>query len=70
MTVQGVERYKTKLLLHDNDWDIEFHEAKARIEKIWDKGVPDIQHIGSTSIKQICAKPILDIAVVFEAFDK
>jgi GrpB-like predicted nucleotidyltransferase (UPF0157 family) len=65
--MQGVERYKVRLLPHDNNWKVEFLEAKAQIENIWTENVLDIQHFGSTSIVGIYAKPILDVAVVLKS---
>ncbi len=66
--MQGVERYKVRLLPHDDMWEAEFLEVKAQIQKIWGDNVIDVQHFGSTSIRGICAKPILDIAVVLKSF--
>lgn len=48
---------------HDPSWHNEFLRVKERIHLIWRDNVLDIQHVGSTSISGICAKPILDIAV-------
>lgn len=66
--MQGVERYKVMLLLHDEMWEEEFLSVKEQIQKIWNSNVLDIQHIGSTSIRGIYAKPILDVAIVLESF--
>ena len=67
--MQGVERYKVRLLPHDERWHEEFLVAKARILRMWKENVVDIQHFGSTSIHGIWAKPILDVAVVVKSFD-
>lgn len=48
---------------HDPSWHDEFLRVKELIHRIWEDNVLDIQHVGSTSISGICAKPILDIAV-------
>lgn len=62
--MQGVERYKVRLLAHDEQWGIEFLKAKAFIEQTWFPNILEVHHIGSTAIRGIHAKPILDIAVV------
>ena len=61
----GLERGKTELLPHDNEWKT---EAERVIRILW-KVIPearDIQHVGSTAIKSISAKPIVDIAVALD----
>jgi len=65
--MQGVERHKVRLLPHDASWNDEFQNVKAQIRRIWPDNVLDIQHIGSTAIRGICAKPILDIAIVVQS---
>ena len=67
--MQGVERYKVRLVPHDERWHDEFLTVRARIQALWNEAVVDIQHFGSTSIHGIWAKPILDIAVVVKSFD-
>ena len=66
--MQGVVRYKVRLLPHDDMWETEFSIVKEQIQELWDGNVLDIQHFGSTSIHGIYAKPILDIAVVLKSF--
>lgn len=66
--MQGVERYKVKLLPYDDMWEAEFLKVKEQIQKLWTGNILDIQHFGSTSIRGIYAKPILDVAVVLKSF--
>lgn len=66
--MQGVKRYKVNLLPHDNMWEAEFFEVRERIQALWHNNIVDIQHFGSTAIKNVWAKPILDIAVVLKSF--
>lgn len=66
--MQGVERYKVKLLPYDKAWATEFIEVKAQIEGLWGDNVVDIQHIGSTAVLGAWAKPILDVAVVLKSY--
>lgn len=61
--MEGVERNKVRLLPHNETWDTEYQQVKSQIEAAWSDNVTDIQHIGSTAIHGIPAKPILDIAV-------
>ena len=68
--MQGVERYKVRLLPHDERWRSEFEETKIQLRVLWKENVVDIQHFGSTSIQGIWAKPILDVAVVPKSFDE
>ena len=68
--MEGVERYKVRLLPHNGEWEAEFLQAKSQIEAIWSGNVIDIQHVGSTAIRNICAKPVLDIAVRLQSIQK
>lgn len=62
----GLKRKTIKLVPHQRIWKNLFKKEKLRIQK----KLPDvhIEHIGSTSIPQICAKPILDILVGLNKF--
>ena len=61
----GLERGKTELLAHEKEWE----SAAKQTIRILQKLIPearDIQHVGSTAIKSIYAKPIIDIAVALD----
>ncbi len=66
--MEGVERYEVRLLPHNNDWINEFEALKPVLATILGDNVLDIQHVGSTSIKNINAKPILDVAIKVISF--
>lgn len=61
--MEGVERYQVRLLPHNAKWADEYQQVKSQIETVWGDNILDIQHVGSTAIHGIPAKPILDIAV-------
>ena len=67
--MEGVERYKVKLLSHNLEWDKEFIRTKQELLDCWQNNILSVQHIGSTAIKSICAKPILDIAVKLKSIE-
>lgn len=67
--MEGVERYKVRLLSHNSEWEKEYEETKKQITEIWNNNILSIEHIGSTAIKNICAKPILDIAIRLKSID-
>ena len=59
----GLEKGFVKLQPHNEQWHQLFAEEKARLQNVIGAFIVDIQHIGSTSVCGIAAKPILDIAV-------
>lgn len=61
--MEGVERHKVRLCSYNPNWDKEYQETKKQIQRIWRSNLLDIQHVGSTAVPLIPAKPILDIAV-------
>ena len=63
-----LKRGVVELVDHDPEWE---QLAAQKIEQICDVFGPsakDIQHIGSTAIRGIKAKPIIDIAIGVESF--
>lgn len=68
--MEGVERYKVRLLPHNQAWEDEFSQVKIQLQAIWSDNIIDIQHVGSTAIPAICAKPILDVAVLLRSFQR
>lgn len=56
----GVPKNKVLLVEHDEKWEEEFEQTKLTLAKIHGENVVDIQHVGSTAIKGIMAKPMLE----------
>lgn len=65
-------RWANKVELHPHNpvWAQLFGEEAARIRGALGDWILDVQHVGSTSIPGIPAKPILDIAVAVENFEE
>src|ERR1044072_6675002 len=60
----GMRRDELRLLPHDPAWEEDFRAEKERIaERLGDPSAR-IEHVGSTSIPTVHAKPILDIAIL------
>ncbi|MGB2992976.1 MAG: GrpB family protein [Paenisporosarcina sp.] len=59
----GLTKDEVKLVPYDNEWENEFLRVKKEIIKHTNLNDTSIQHIGSTSIVGILAKPILDMVV-------
>lgn len=55
---------------HNIEWKTSAQELIDNLINILKDYIIDAQHIGSTSIKSICAKPIIDIVVGVSDFDK
>lgn len=64
----GLKRGTVKLLNHEKEWELEAQRTILRLHKILGAVARDIQHVGSTSILTIKAKPIIDIAVAVDDF--
>jgi GrpB-like predicted nucleotidyltransferase (UPF0157 family) len=52
------------------EWKRLFEQEKAAFQKELGSYILDIQHIGSTSIPAMLAKPIVDIAIAVADFDE
>lgn len=65
----GLKRNTVELVDHDTAWEQRANQTIQRLQEIFGPAAKDIQHIGSTSIKTIKAKPIIDIAVAADDFE-
>ena len=65
----GMKRGTVYLEPHQSGWERAAEETILTLKSILGSIAADIQHIGSTSIKTISAKPIIDIAVAVNDFD-
>ena len=59
----GLKRGDVKLSAHENEWEKEAEQTIVKLKKLLGDTAVDIQHIGSTAVSSIHAKPIIDIAV-------
>lgn len=66
----GLKRGTVKLVSHNDEWDDLFRAEKSKLLKALGDLVIDIQHVGSTAIPTIPAKPIIDIAVLVKSLGK
>jgi len=61
MAELGLDRTKVRLVAHSRDWAGLFLCEKRLIEGVMGADLRDVQHIGSTAIPCIQAKPMVDI---------
>ena len=64
----GLKRGTVALVPHETAWEEEAGRTIAKLKDILGDAAVDIQHVGSTAIPAICAKPIVDIAVAVRSF--
>ncbi|MGD6890997.1 GrpB family protein [Bacillus mobilis] len=51
------------------EWESEFYKLQALINNVIKELVLSIEHVGSTSVKGLASKPILDIDIVIEEYE-
>jgi len=54
---KGVIRY-------DSNWQVEFEKEKQLLRDVFGDSAIEIEHIGSTAVEGLAAKPIIDLAVM------
>jgi GrpB-like predicted nucleotidyltransferase (UPF0157 family) len=60
----GMNKSQLRLLPHDVSWKDDFSAERERIKLAVANSNIQIEHIGSTAIPTVWAKPILDIAIL------
>ena len=65
----GLKRGTVAICAHDPEWEKIANDAIVGLGEIFGERAVDVQHIGSTAIPHIKAKPIIDIAVGVQSFD-
>lgn len=61
--VGGVERREIRLVAHDPAWADQYAEHAHRIREALGPAAIAVEHIGSTSVPGLAAKPIIDMLV-------
>ena len=59
----GLKYGTVELVVHRPEWARAFAEERARLSHALSKIVCEVEHVGSTAVPGVLAKPILDIAV-------
>ena len=62
--IGGREQREIRIVDHDPAWVSRFEELRSRVEDALGDRVLRIEHIGSTSVPGLAAKPIIDVLVV------
>jgi GrpB-like predicted nucleotidyltransferase (UPF0157 family) len=62
--IGGVEKREIKIVVYDADWPKKFEKHAKRIADALGGSALRVEHIGSTSVPGLAAKPIIDILVV------
>lgn len=57
----GLKNNEVRIVPFEAEWKIEFSNVKREIQSVLDIDVNLIEHIGSTAIEGMIAKPIIDI---------
>lgn len=68
--ILGLPKDVLQFLPYNPEWKRLFEEEKQQLQSVIGKNILDIQHIGSTSIPGIIAKPILDIGIAVHNFEQ
>jgi GrpB-like predicted nucleotidyltransferase (UPF0157 family) len=58
-----------ELVDHDPSWAGLYEQERDRLNGVFDGRVVAIEHIGSTSVPDLCAKPIVDVLVGLEELE-
>jgi GrpB-like predicted nucleotidyltransferase (UPF0157 family) len=61
---------KIVIAAYDSNWPILFEQEKARLEGALGVHVLNIQHIGSTSVPGLGAKPIIDMLIAVRSLEE
>src|SRR5579872_589085 len=59
----GLHRHEVKVVDHDPHWEVLYQAECERLREAVGSCVLDIQHVGSTAVPGLPAKPIIDIAL-------
>jgi GrpB-like predicted nucleotidyltransferase (UPF0157 family) len=66
VTVGGIERREIRVVDYDPGWPEQFAAEAARIAEALGDGARRVEHVGSTAVVDLAAKPIIDILLVVD----
>lgn len=65
----GLKRGTVKLIKYNPAWEKSYKREKEIIKKVFGANALKIQHVGSTAIPDILAKPIIDIGLIVPSLE-
>ena len=65
----GLKRGTVTLCPHEAEWERTAEATAVMLRTLFGEAASDVQHVGSTAVRGIRAKPILDLAVAVRDFD-
>ncbi|EIT86011.1 hypothetical protein A374_09249 [Fictibacillus macauensis ZFHKF-1] len=66
----GLPKGEVFLVPWTEEWEKEFKKEKEMIEELLGEAVVAVHHIGSTAVRGLAAKPIIDIAIEIRQFQE
>ena len=60
---------KVIVVSYDENWQAEFEQIRDELVVALGELIIDIEHVGSTAVPWLCAKPIIDIDVVIKDYN-
>ena len=63
----ALKRGIVELVPFDDNWAQEYEQEEKLLKEVLKDYILEIHHVGSTSIKGLCAKPVIDILVVIKS---
>lgn len=66
----GLPKGVVKLKTYNPQWVLEYEKERDILKKSIGNNIIDIQHVGSTSIEGLEAKPIIDIAIAVTSLEE
>lgn len=59
----GLKRGTVRLMPHQKEWEESARESIRELKQLLGDTAVDIQHIGSTAVWSVCAKPVIDLVI-------
>jgi GrpB-like predicted nucleotidyltransferase (UPF0157 family) len=66
----GLEHGQVRLVPHCEDWASEYAQEEDALRRILGTKIIDVQHIGSTAVPGLAAKPILDLSIAVKSMSE
>ena len=60
---------KVVVVPYDSSWKQEFEKIKNEVLSVLDKHFISIEHVGSTSVEGLDAKPVIDLDIIIENYN-